>query len=184
MAQQALDDPGAHTWVSALREGRPGPGTVADLLAGLHQAGQHVDWAAVLGAGPQSRPADLPVPARALLAEPRTRRDPRRPALRHRLDPFTPAPAPVTGTWLRDLTPSTDREALGEALRSYTTIDGIIATGTLAEHVTLVQALGDAGITAPLWILHERRRDRPRPGDDLGLRPRRRPGAPRPLGAA
>ncbi|WP_061289076.1 type I polyketide synthase [Herbidospora cretacea] len=153
MAQQALDDPGAHTWVSALREGRPGPGTVADLLAGLHQAGQDVDWAAVLGEGPK---ADLPTYPFQRERYWLTREADAIPDdLRYDTTwtPFTPAPAPATGTWLRDLTPSTDREALAEALRSYGEIDGIIATGTLAEHVTLVQALGDAGITAPLWIL-------------------------------
>ncbi|GAB1818041.1 type I polyketide synthase [Herbidospora sp. RD11066] len=147
LAQQAVDEP--YTWVSALRAGRQ---TVADLLAGLYQAGQHVDWPAVLGEGPK---ADLPTyPFQRerywLTSEPDGLPD----DLRYDTTwtPFTPATAPATGTWLRDFAPTTDRAALAEVLSSYRDIDGIIATGTLAEHVTLVQALGDSGSTAKLWI--------------------------------
>ncbi|GAB1818044.1 SDR family NAD(P)-dependent oxidoreductase [Herbidospora sp. RD11066] len=91
---------------------------------------------------------------------------------------ITPAPAATPGTWLvigpdHGLTTALEsqggrvvvlqlppaREAMAVALRGLdgTPFDGVVSTLTLdgrplAETLSLVQALGDAGIGAPLWI--------------------------------
>ena len=54
--------------VPAMRRDRGEADTLLTALATIHTRGHFVDWREALGDGPRGRPADLPVPAPALLA--------------------------------------------------------------------------------------------------------------------
>ncbi len=66
------------------------------------------------------------------------------------------------------------------------TFDGVIAMTGLRTTITLVQALAEAGVTAPIWAVTRgrgrRRGGRPGADRDLGTRPRRRARPAPPMG--
>ncbi|GLY47190.1 type I polyketide synthase [Lentzea sp. NBRC 102530] len=162
--------------VSALRADKPESGSVVTALAGLHVRGVAVDWSPFF-AGSGTRRTDLPTypfqRERFWLTSDET---PDTDSLRYRVE-WTPVAAhggQPTGRWLvvgaedtalrhglvhRGLEvgaveASTDRAALTEALTGVGTVDGVLAlAGSAEENLVLVQALGDAGLTAPLWVL-------------------------------
>ena len=62
------DGDGGGVFVPVLRPDQPGPAAVVDALARVHVLGAGVDWAAVLGVRAAGGPADVCVPAAAVLA--------------------------------------------------------------------------------------------------------------------
>ncbi|WP_394620320.1 type I polyketide synthase [Lentzea sp. JNUCC 0626] len=162
--------------VSALRADKPESGSVVTALAGLHVRGVPVDWSPFF-AGSGARRIDLPTypfqRERFWLTSDET---PDTNSLRYRVE-WTPVAAhggQPAGRWLvvgaeetellhglmhrglevGTIAASTDRAALTEALTGVGTVDGVLAlAGSAAENLVLVQALGDAGLTAPLWAI-------------------------------
>ncbi|HEX4700853.1 MAG TPA: SDR family NAD(P)-dependent oxidoreductase [Pseudonocardiaceae bacterium] len=149
--------------VPALRADRSATDTVHQALAHLHVAGHSPDWTAVF-AGRAARRVDLPTyPFQRQRFWPTP--DPVRDLLyRESWQPVADPPAAPIGRWLVvgdpilpgsvTLAPSTDRSALADELRALgSAIDGVLSlSADLTQATALVQALGDADISAPLWL--------------------------------
>nr|WP_232072743.1 type I polyketide synthase [Phytohabitans flavus] len=173
MARESLDDGAA--LVPALRRDRPEVASLVTAVASLHVNGARVDWSAYF-AGSGARRADLPtypfqhqrfwpepavVSARSLVDSWRYR------AVWKPVPDRSGAPA---GTWLA-LTSSTplpegldavpvqvldgDRAALAARLADAgTSFAGVVSLlDDVSSTLVAVQALGDAGIEAPLWCV-------------------------------
>ncbi len=167
-----------HTVVPGLRDDAEEPSDLVRAAAALHVGGFGPDWANVFPHG-DAAAADLPTyafqpvrfwPELDLPGEERDR-------LRYRVD-WLPVPgrtAVPSGTWLlvtpdagsghadvlrdrgldvRTVTAGADREDLAARLREVETgLAGVLALPSGVENaLALVQALGDAGIGAPLWL--------------------------------
>ncbi|GAB3533883.1 hypothetical protein GCM10027575_79860 [Phytohabitans suffuscus] len=174
MARESLD--GGAALVPALRRDRDEVATLVTALAGLHVNGVRVDWHAYF-AGSDAHRADLPTypfqhqrfwpepavtPARSLVDGWRYR------AVWKAVP--DPAGAPA-GTWLaltppaaplpegldavRVDVPDADRAALAARLaEAGTSFAGVVSLlGDASSTLAAVQALGDAGIDAPLWCV-------------------------------
>ncbi|PPK68489.1 type I polyketide synthase [Actinokineospora auranticolor] len=140
--------------------------TLVRAAAALHVGGFRPDWATVF---PDARPVDLPTyafhherfwPDLVPSADDH---------LRHRVDwvPVTPRPTTGHGSWLviapaahpaaraldaTTVEPSADRAELAARLRADGHTGVLALPATTDEALAVVQALGDAGITAPLWL--------------------------------
>ncbi|MFE2722558.1 type I polyketide synthase [Kitasatospora sp. NPDC059327] len=181
LVQECLPDTPEGAAVALLREGRAEDESVTAALARLYVHGTAVDWSpGGTGAGRVELPGYpfqhrrfWPAPAVAAPATERLR-------YRIDWQPLEPEPAArLTGRWLLVLPEGADadghaadaaralaaRGAEVELLRTaYDTdraalagrlpaaVDGVLALpGTDVDLLVLVQALGDAGVTAPLW---------------------------------
>jgi acyl transferase domain-containing protein len=168
-----VTQPGATT-VAALRAGRPEPAAFLTAVAGLHAAGVPVCWRDHLAGG---RTVDLPTypfqRSRFWLTRRRT-------AAAAPIDdwayhttwtPVLPS-SPPTGRWLVagaeppglpgidavpfPVRPGDDRATLARRLAGTGPVEGVLFLPDLdglIPAITLVQALGDAAVDAPLWIV-------------------------------
>ncbi|TDP92877.1 type I polyketide synthase [Labedaea rhizosphaerae] len=149
------------TATPTLRRGRDEPETVLAAVGTAWVRGAFVDWAKVYGHG---RTIDLPTYAfqreRYWPTTTTTTTDSMRYAVEWRPVPDTHAT--LTGTWLvdgpadvRDALRAGGAEVVALHLDALPTdpVAGVVSTAGLADTVTLVQALGAAGIDAPLWCV-------------------------------
>ncbi len=174
MGAESADDA---VLVPAQRSDRPEVATLVGALAALHVRGVPVDWTPYF-AGSGARRIDLPTypfqRERFWLA---SDENPGTDALRYRVE-WTPVAATgttATGRWLV-VTPagveeselitglgrrgldvvtvgsSDDRAGLTAVLAAADAVDGVLSlSDSVTDNLVLVQALGDAGVGAPLW---------------------------------